>query len=226
MTDSRGAYNDAISWPLDDAEERLGREWLGYGSLNAPYWFAGLEPGGTYDPLFARYWLDSLDAAPLFDPRLDARTAPNPWFQPDTQAQPTWKPLIETVLGYVGSTDDPLDYQLRRFGYVPPLGEMAVIELSAFAAKGSKSQSPHRFTFLDERVNAIRDALRTQQPAFAVFYGTSQRVAFSKIVDGFGADGFKMVGSTVCALVPHPAAHGPRRDWRKFGCDLRARIEA
>jgi hypothetical protein len=77
VRDTRGLYNEPNSWLLDEAEKRLGREWLCYGSLDAAYWFVGLEPGGAYDPMFARYWIDSLGAARLFDPRLDARTDPN-----------------------------------------------------------------------------------------------------------------------------------------------------
>jgi hypothetical protein len=135
MSDPRGIYNEATSWALDEDEERLGREWLGYGSLDAPYWFVGLEPGGRYDPSFARFWIESLSAALVFDPRRDARVEKNQWFLPSASVQPTWRPLIETVLGFTGAEDDVLDYQLHRFGHSPPVGEMAVMELSAFAAK-------------------------------------------------------------------------------------------
>jgi integrase len=44
MGDPRGNYNGAVVWALDEDEERLAREWLGYGSFDAPYWFIGLEP--------------------------------------------------------------------------------------------------------------------------------------------------------------------------------------
>lgn len=223
VIDARGRYNDCVAWALDADEDRLGREWLGYGSLDADYWFVGLEPGGDYDPLFARFWIDSLDAAPVFDPRLDARTGPNPWFKPSAQPQPTWAPLIETVLGFTESTEDVLAYQLHRFGCAPPLGEVAALELSAFAARGRASRSPHRYTFLDDRIDAIRDAITASHAVFAVFYGTSERKAFGRIVGGFDAEGFNRVGETLCALMPHPNAHGPRRDWRAFGRDLRRR---
>jgi hypothetical protein len=105
---------------------------------------------------------------------------------------------------------------------------MAILELSAFAAKGSSSPSPHRYTFLEPRVAAIQGALTKGKnaPVFVVFYGTSQRAAFNEIVDGFGADGFKWVGKTLCALVAHPKARGPRRDWRTFGQELRYRIKS
>jgi hypothetical protein len=223
MIDPRGHYNEATSWELDADEKRLGRGWLGYGSFAAPYWFIGLEPGGEYDPMFARYWITHLDSAAVFDPRRDDCSGPNPWFLPTGHSQPTWAPLIETVLGRTGSAEDVLDYQLRRFGHEPPVGEIATLELSAFAAKGIASPSPHRFTFLEERVVEIRNALRLREPEFAVFYGTSQRAAYDKIVDGFGTDGFKTVGRTICALVRHPAARGPRNDWRAFGRELRDR---
>jgi hypothetical protein len=224
--DPRGIYNQSTSWALDEDEERLGRKWLGYGSLNAPYWFVGLEPGGSYDPLFARFWIDSLAAAPLFDPRRDARVETNPYFLSSASLVPTWGPLIETVLGFTGGAEDVLDYQRRRFGQSPPNGEMAIMELSAFAARGIKSPSPHRFTFLAERLTAIRDALTAAQPVFAVFYGTSMHVSFDNVVDGFDTGGFKLLGKTVCALVPHPKARGPRRDWLRFGGELRERIKA
>lgn len=226
MGDQRGNYNEATSWTLDADEERLGKEWLGYGSLGAPCWFIGLEPGGEYDPLFARYWIESLGAAPAFDPRLDARIAPNPWFLPNARSQPTWKPLIDVVLGYTASTADALDYQRSRFGCEPPVGEIAALELSAFAAMGGASPSPHRFSFLDERLAAIEDALTNAKPEIAVFYGTSQREAFGQIVGGFDDDGFKWCGQTLCALVRHPKAHGPRRDWRHLGLELRQRVVA
>lgn len=226
MGDPRGSYNQAKSWALDADEERLGREWLGYGSLDAPYWFIGLEPGGEYDPLVVRYWIESLGAAPAFDPLRDARAGPNPWFLPTAQSQPTWKPLIEAVLGYTGSTEDALDYQRSRFGCVPPVGEIAALELSAFAAQGGASPSPHRYSFLDERIAAIQAVLTAAIPVFAILYGTSQREAFRQIVGGFDDDGFNWCGKTLCALVPHPNARGPRRDWRYLGIELRQRVEA
>jgi hypothetical protein len=223
----RGTYNESKSWELDPDEKRLGLEWLGYGSLDAPFWFIGLEPGGNYDPLFARFWIDSLRAAPVFDPRRDARVCPNKWFiEGKAASQSTWNALIETVLGFTGSTDGVLDYQLNHFGRLPPEGEMAILELSAFAAPGTKSYSPHRFTFVQERVEAIRQAIRFHHPQFVVCYGTTQRQYFSEIVCGFDQDGIKWVGPTLCMLVDHPSAWGVHRDWRKLGVELKERLRA
>jgi hypothetical protein len=77
-------------------------------------------------------------------------------------------------------------------------------------------------------VTDLRTALTKSvgHPVFAVFYGTSERDAFSKIVDGFGTDGYKWVGKTLCVLVRHPRARGPRLDWRDLGRELCHRTKA
>ena len=137
--------------------ERAARDWFGYGSWTAPYWFVGMEPGGEGDGASHASW-ERLGGGELIDCRahhLDCDfTRWHGLDRPPTQ--PTWRRLIQLLLSYKGESTD-LDavarYQRDRLGASG--SETAIIELSAHHAVNmgvNVARGQHR----DERIETIR----------------------------------------------------------------------
>jgi hypothetical protein len=42
--------------PMDDTKALAARSWFGYGRGEAPYWFIGMEPGGSDDHASYEAW--------------------------------------------------------------------------------------------------------------------------------------------------------------------------
>jgi len=108
-------------------------------------------------------------------------------------------------------------------------GDEAVLELSAYAAANLGVDSP-RERYMPQRIERIKELLAQHQPAFLVCYGTTRRTDFEKIVGGaFDADGFRVSGKTVCAIVIHPTPRfrpaPPPSFWVGLGQELRRRAE-
>lgn len=77
-----------------NASERMGRDWLGLGNLDAPCWFIGMEPGGDEDPTWPETWATRFGGAPMVDLRDSAGEAQIAYLGPDNRLQATWSPLI------------------------------------------------------------------------------------------------------------------------------------
>lgn len=41
---------------MDSVRDEAARKWFGYGRWDAPYWFVGMEPGGTEDASSYESW--------------------------------------------------------------------------------------------------------------------------------------------------------------------------
>jgi hypothetical protein len=136
----------------------------------------------------------------------------NQWFKPGAAIQkPTWYRIIQTVLSF---KNEPLDeddisrYQAEQFGLtVAEGGDVAVLELSAFAARSLSHDSPHRSRFLAARKQRLRELKRTKKPPIIVFYGTRNRRDYEDIaeVDLITGELARSDGS-LCTLVYHPSA--------------------
>ncbi len=95
------------------------------------------------------------------------------------------------------------------------IGLTAVVELSAIAAPSLDAKVEGRGEYLDDRLDWIRERLeRHNRPiAFAVFYGLERSSEYEKIAGPF-VDGYAWLGTTLCALVPHPVAvRGESEQW-------------
>lgn len=212
----------------EDARALAARSWFGYGRWGAPYWFVGMEPGGTDHPELYTSW-EACGSKPLIDAKRhedewNARVpvdlqvhffAENPVIQ-----KGTWQPLIHILLGFTGSTDDPHLYQRDKLGRSD--GDTAFIELSAVAAPGIGTPSD-REAYREDRIKAIRDKLESKRPKLVVFYGTTYRDQYAEIAGGsFENDGFQWNGQTLCALIPHPArANKTYAYWTELGERMR-----
>lgn len=217
---------------LESAYEAMGRRWLGIGNLGSRHWFCGLEPGGAERSDWPAIWADHFGGAEVIDGRMEAGDPDHMrWFSAESEGQPTWIPLIRTLLAFKGEPADDaacLAYQRERF--VAGDGDEAVLELSAYAAANLGVDSP-RERYMTKRIQRIRELLAHHQPAFLVCYGTTRRHDFEQIVGGqFDADGFRFSGRTVCAITMHPTPRfrraSPPPFWIALGQELRRRSEA
>lgn len=203
--------------------------WFGYGQWEAPYWFVGMEPGGTDDHATYEAW-KQLGGSELIDCRKHHLASSNTrWHGSDCPPmQPTWGHLIELVLGYEGEPAD-LDavktYQRSRWGSSD--GDTASLVLSALHAPDLKADVPRRL-HREQRVNTLRERLKQHAPTFVVFYGTSYSRDYERIADtNLIRNGYAWQGKTLCALVQHPTARPgrPRGWWSEKGREIRAYIE-
>jgi len=215
-----------------DARERAARGWFGYGQWNAPYWFVGMEPGGTDDIAWYETWL-RLGGTELCDCRdHHLGTSFSKWHvgsRPPVQW--TWRRLIQLLLGYEGRPAD-LDsvsaYQRDKWGALT--GDTALAEVSAIRAR-SIATKLDRTTNLDQRVSILQERLAANEPNFAVFYGTTFRNIYERIAQvKFDAKGYGWSGATLCVLVVHPAARSISSEvksgdwWIRKGAEIRTII--
>ena len=212
------------------SSDRAGRDWFGYGSWSAPYWFVGMEPGGDGDGASHDSWL-RLGGGELIDCKthhLDCDfTRWHGRERPPTQ--PTWRRLIQLLLAYKGESSD-LDsvarYQLNRLGVAGD--ETAIIELSAHHAV-SVDVPVERTAHREHRIALIQRRLDVHAPRFVVFYGRSYQVEYERVVDSpFGANGTIWRGATLCVLTPHPVAQSgpPPAYWLALGHAIRTATDA
>jgi hypothetical protein len=215
-----------------DAYEAMGRKWLGLGNISSAHWFCGLEPGGTDSEAWPTIWATRYSGAEVIDGRLEAGDPDHSrHFGADAKPQSTWFPLIRALQAFRGeSADDAscLAYQRERF--LAADGDEALLELSAYAARSLAVNVP-REKYLQERIDRISELVRDRKPKFFLCYGTSRRGEYEKIVGGpFDSDGFRDVGSTVCAIVMHPTPRFrqpmPPEGWVALGRELRRRVDA
>ncbi|MBY0612140.1 MAG: hypothetical protein K2P80_08140 [Beijerinckiaceae bacterium] len=211
-------------------KQLIARNWFGYGRWSAPYWFIGMEPGGENTHSYEA-WMQ-LGATELIDCRAHHLASNSTrWHvgvHPPTQ--PTWRRLIQLLLGFKGERTD-LDsvriYQQNEWGSLE--GETAVIWLSALQAKNM--QSPvDRKDFRDERIATLRKRLETFVPTFVIFYGTTYRDYYEAIAGvRFNANGYAWNGSTLLMLVMHPTGQSSPKNgdwWSEKGIKLKSLLPA
>jgi hypothetical protein len=192
-----------------DAKAKAAESWYGYGRWGAPYWFVGMEPGGTEEASSYESWL-RLGGGELIDCRQHHfDTGFTRWHGDDQHAtQPTWRRLIQTLLGFEGhpaTLEDVLRVQHKEWGATD--GETALIEICALHSPNTATKSD-RTTYRDERIAKLRERLARYKPTFALFYGLTYREQYEEVAGGvFGEDGLRWSGDTLCVLTPHPTSH-------------------
>jgi len=213
-----------------NATDRAAREWFGYGSWSAPFWFVGMEPGGEGDDASHESW-QRLGGGELIDCKahhLDCQFLK--WHggeRPPTQ--PTWRRLMQLLLAYKGE-DTALDavarYQRDHFGAAD--GETAVIELSAHHAV-NMDVDVERMAHRDDRISLIRRRLDEHRPTFVVFYGKTYQSEYERVIGApFGPGGAAWRDGTLCVLTIHPVAKSgsPPAYWVHLGQAMRTAVDA
>lgn len=213
----------------DETVLRAVRSWFGYGRWDAPYWFLGLEQGGSEGPEHASFtaWA-ALGGGGLLDCRAHHLAIADPRFRRWHEAeapptQPTWRRLIQLLLGYQGRSSD-LDavraYQRASWGSAK--GETAVLELLGVRAPGLSAEAD-RVSFRGERVATLREKLDAHRPVFVVCYGLTAREDFERLFDfPFDVAGYTGRGATLGVLMPHPVSRsgGDAATWVNRGREM------
>ena len=212
----------------EDPKLLAARKWFGYGRWNSPYWFLGMEPGGTDDHASYEAW-QSLGGTELIDCREHhLRSGFSKWHQgdrPPTQA--TWRRLIQLLLGFKGEFADlnsVRTYQKNPWGSID--GETAVLEVSALHAR-SLSEDVDRNTYRDKRIATLGERLKEHRPRFVIMYGLGYRDIFEQVIGAPLRNGHAWQGSSLCALVEHPTARPGKSPqwWIEKGKEIRSMIQ-
>lgn len=213
----------------------MARSSYGYGRWDAPYWFIGPEQGMGEHENNIEGSLERRAAAWVKLGRLDlndcrkfhCEIGEKNWHcnEPVT-LQPTWRPLLLLLMTYLGqstSKDSLRDYQRNRWGMLE--GETCVIELSGLAAPND-GEAMDTSTFLQERIQVIRQIIRKHRPRLVVMYGFAQRHSYEQIAENQfppEPDPFFCKGPTLLALTPHPVSRirDGNEYWTRLGLKLR-----
>ena len=192
-----------------------------------------MEPGGEDDHASYEAWM-RLGATELIDCRRHhLGTGFSKWHSGGSPpTQPTWRRLIQLLLGYEGKAAD-LDsvrtYQQDKWGTLE--GDTASLEVSALHARGYDT-TVNRTAYREERIKVLKERLGEWRPKIVVFYGQEYRAIYESISDAcFDAQGFAWHGETLCVLVRHPTGRSNPAEmkkgewWAAKGREMRIRFE-
>jgi hypothetical protein len=242
----------------DEIVKSFAEGFYGYGHFGASVWFVGMEEGGGLNPEEIQSRLESWvrrGRRPLEEIReFHKAFGENRWFAEAPQRQPTWAGLIRIGLGIEGlsvSNGKALQNLVlanQRDKFVQPAGEQCLMELLPlpspsieawrFYAKHSHlrqlaDRKLYTKYYAPPRADIIRQRIQKHKPGVVVFYGTTYRRRWNRIVGAkFPAvelDGisFQKVESTLFVLVPHPAnpyRHRPDEYFLKVGAKITAML--
>jgi hypothetical protein len=219
-----------------DSRALAAKSWFGYGRWDAPYWYVGMEPGGTDDDANYDSWLD-LGGGELIDckqhhlhPLNTGANGKKFFFGDRPPTQTTWRRLIQTRFAFKGqeklaaNLDDVAKFQKESFGSI--CGDIALIELSALHARSLKDKHVDRTEHLRERISLIAKRLdENPQTKFVLFYGLTYRNYYQELASGpFDDKGtFCWRKNTLCVLTRHPVRSKPEF-WIDLGKQIRERI--
>lgn len=187
--------------PLSEFAHRF----FGYGHLDAPIWFIGMEEGGgdCRSEIIARIrtW-KQLGRTPTVDIRRLGEGAGlrghRQWFEGDRPPlQSTWSKLIRTVLAYRGdelTTETVRHYQ--RDSFAAEDGDECLMELLPLPSPGTdewhygewfellwlENRKRYREYVLDHRIERLQEMFREHQPEAVVFYSRKYFAEWCRIV--------------------------------------------
>jgi hypothetical protein len=208
---------------MDDLEA-MARNFFGYGRWSAPYWFIGLEPGGSGNieraRAFKKLQIDNLCDCKSFHLDIGVKD----WHGTNAKEQRTWRRLIMLLTSFRGEQKTTLDYQKEKWGMGD--GETCIIELRGLTAKGLHIKVDRK-KYLEERISTIRQKLTENTPKLVVMYGLTGRKHFE------GIAGCKLLPGGIVEhqkiffiLADHPVRQrmGNTDDaWRRIGALARIR---
>lgn len=218
-----------------DRDEQLRRyidRFWGYGNLDGPYWFVGMEEGGGvgWDEVGAHLdrWqhVGAPAIAPFRPP--DDELSEHRWFGPKPRIQPYWGKLIRLLLAAEDrpcSSEAVRNYQARQLA--SSSGETCLLELLPLPSPSTdrwiyadysrlpllKDRSSYLQVLLPRRIAQLRSMISDQRPRFVVFVGLSYLDYWMQIV---GADlpirpeqpvSLSHLGTTAVAI-RHPSSVG------------------
>jgi len=220
-------------------QERIKNFW-GYGNLNSPYWFIGMEEGYNEDNevLLDRFAATAhKQTCDIYD---DLKVDPGHvyWFENGAPIQPTYRRLIEMML-YAENKTHPDKEEIRQF-QIKKLGRKqsnhALLELMPLPSKsiaekhwlyadsgidGLSSRKDYLETYKSERIEALRNLIQEHKPKYVICYSLSYQEDWQQLTDA----PFIEVNprrlyiardkETTIAITPHSVAQGlSNKDWQ------------
>lgn len=161
----------------------------GYGDLQAPIWFIGMEEGGEHTPEAFNALLDewAQNGRPnVRDICPGNKSTLNPWFNTDRpRIQRTWGKLIRaTLTAKERKVTLEAIRHYQRFDFARPSGETCLLELMPLPAPNIStwpyadqsdlpslaSRKEYLREWLPYRTNALANLIKTYCPKIVVFY--------------------------------------------------------
>lgn len=206
--------------------ESFADSFFGYGNLDAPLWFIGLEEGGgaTIANVKARLqtWKElkgpTCDIADFHRAIGEGRL-----FEPGAPTQSTWRALIRSTLisqGLPASLEDIRTYQVHQFARKD--GEIACLELLPLPSPSTKewrydkwsslpfltSRLEYEKQYTPLRIAGLRALISERNPKAVVFYGAAKKDDWETICgERFTTNSYPRLtlnGTTNFFMLPHP----------------------
>ena len=210
-------------------QSRINTFW-GYGSLDAPMWFVGMEEGLESDATLAH--LAERFRVPNGKITTDMRRGMEKvygharWFNEGALVQPTWKYPIALYLylklGRAPTKEEIRDHQAFVLGD-SEAKETTTVELMPLPSNkahertwlygglgipGLSTRSEYLATYKPERVRKLRELFHTYQPKLAIFYSLMYLSDWAAVIGSAPEMYFAQTNSTACCIVPQGASFG------------------
>jgi hypothetical protein len=222
------------------AAEQYANTFLGYGNLDAPIWFIGMEEGGVMDArdLQTRIaaWSDlgKPEVVNLRD--FHKRIGVTRWFTATPPLQPTWRPLMRAALTAAGlNVSDGALRTYQATTLASAAGDVALLELMPFPSRSTREwpyaalgidafadRETYVGTLREGRLQTLQHRLRTCAPRAAVFYGNPRFWRERLTLHPFNAKLSVRRDGTLLIATMHPTAHGSTNaQWDEIGRMIR-----
>lgn len=188
---------------------------IGYGRLDAPFYFLGMEEAGKPDELETRLRSPDLqDLREAHDGRFGGRYD-DLFHATNARLQPTWAKLIRALLvATKGYANNQMIRRTQAHEWGRSSGKTLLLELFPVASP-TLSTACYKRDVLPARIRLIRDLVRTHKPRLLIAYGATYAHHYKRIFMDRNdwqplspEDPAAGVSCGNVALVPHPIAFG------------------
>ncbi len=218
-------------------QERIKHFW-GYGNLNAPYWFIGMEEdyNAETEDLYKRFKAsEGKQICDVADLKIDIGSYS--LFAEGAPLNRTYRRLIQMML-YAETKKHPDTEALRNF-QINKLGRSdsnnAILELMPLLSKsinpkdwlyaetgieGLTSRKDYLETYKDKRIQALSSLIEQHKPKYVICYSLSYQEDWKQLTDKpfIEVNPRRLYlardGETTIAITPHSVTHGlSTKDW-------------
>ena len=211
------------------------RTFWGYGNLDAPTWFVGmeegLEPDATLVHLAERFRVAHSKTTTDMRRGMEHVYGHTRWFNADARVQPTWKYPIALYLyfklGRLPAKEEILNFQALKLGdseeretmnvELMPLPSNKAHERTwlygTLGIPGLSTRSEYLATYKPERVQKLRELFHTHKPKLAIFYSLTYLPDWTAVIGSEPEEitkgmYFAKTNSTACCIIPQSASFG------------------
>ena len=211
---------------------------FGYGNLDGPIWFIGMEEGGGGSPTEIAARLNAWDkrGRKLIEDVAEYHIefgATKLFNSNDAPIQRTWGKLIRSTLvglGTIASKSEIQSYQSNHWGRHS--GQTCLLELMPLPSPNTnewqycqiskldvlKDRATYFSALREPRANKIRQLIKLHSPKVVVFYGKSYEKIWFEICDypmvwtDFTFGRVTLIDRTYFVSISHPASRGIRNE--------------